>query len=328
MDQEEESTPELLSVAKQNARNFEKLGSDAKSVLYREDRFMCQSTALTDSDISKLDLRYDIDGVSIVLKQFAHINRNIGNIALDQTPSFAKTMVKKHDLNIANELRDRSMGLYLGRAGELQVVALIIPKAKSIDVPKCVKVFKSDIRKTLLESSVKNPHVNTFKTNDLLAPFLKITWNNEQYIYRILDIAAQKQQDVTITPFLYRFGQKSGQPFHPQEYVSTFDSMCVHTGVNIYHPEATLLWSRQGIQSVASRAKGNIFKTYSMRAAANLQTSYVTRLEQDLQNISATPHQMTFLQMYTDSPHLKVPYTNPISTLMSGCGTLHHRVST
>ncbi|MEQ2166835.1 hypothetical protein GOODEAATRI_032375, partial [Goodea atripinnis] len=156
------------------------------------------------------------------------------------------------------------------------------------------------------------------------------------YIFSLVDKAIG---DVIQCPFLKpaifltRFGQKHEDSMDLTDIVNPCEvaSVSVHVAAKLtaHDPEIHTLFSRYGLEQLVG-SRGSLYSVLGMHEAANYHTDLkhsALNVSSALKEVFTKEGQVTFLQMYVDSPHvhLNMPFKHPVSGAVVTCRLSHHQ---
>ena len=141
-----------------------------------------------------------------------------------------------------------------------------------------------------------------------------------------------KNNSLRTIVILTKFGQKQRSDLNLCQLceVARVKSVSIHTACDIqskcgdYHH----FWSKYALQKLVG-LKGSVFAALSMREAVNFQSNLDGKkmdISKPLQQIVVSPEQLTFIQLYADTPHnrTRTYYSHPVSGEIVCCGLMHH----
>ncbi|XP_063962071.1 uncharacterized protein LOC135155775 [Lytechinus pictus] len=302
-----------------------------------------------------LEYKYDIDGVVVELNNLSALSSPINYIRFNPCKGSmqpAYHLLKKH-VNLqyysANGLK-RLMNvhaLHLCYPREWRISVCVLPnpgynasdfssKAQALTTTlsffQRVKTHFVNIITSLPKDDNNRPTIQKNSMHDISN--YNVLHQDQPFILSCFDRALQmscidpsKMMKIIAT----QFGQKSNVPLRLSDYFDTtsIGETSVHHAVTISASDYNthLLWSRQGIQELIND-RGTVFSALSFYEAVNFQTNIDNRridISGELRNVSKYPAQITFLQMYADTPHCRTDHVrpHPVSGLIACCKLLH-----
>ena len=327
---EEEPRSTFHEINLENGKEFQR-DFGPNGILYRHQRIHLNSTDISPNELQEILFTHDIDGVSIATHKFQNVTLPVYSIRLGNGVSMTNRIKKHFDAKQLDTSTAR--GIRLTESNGYSLMILIAAQSKQNLTKEDVIIKENEIRnclkKAFLSPTTEAFQRYSFRTNDLsqIGSYFKVSETDQHFIKLYLDTYIQKDPKFLITPFISKFGQKSQEVLKLQDIVCTFTSCVVHIGSSITTPEASLFWSRQSVQELV-RGKGMLYKCLTLRECCNYQSipGFAPNIHHDLQAIAAYPSDIAFVQLYSETPHVKVPYRHPVSaTLLSE--TWHHNVS-
>lgn len=194
---------------------------------------------------------------------------------------------------------------------------------------KVRECFQNELQK-IASIGPMNSTINKNVLNDLRK--LRILPDDQMLIMECLDRSfAQTElpEDLFLQIFAFRFGERCSFLYNLDDDFdrNTLKEISVHCGVNISckYPEIHLFWSREGLQSLVGN-RGQIKNVFSFRDCCTFQSNLDGRaidISDTLRNICIEPEGVTFLQCYSDVPHLRPSSLHPVSGIIGTCGLLN-----
>ena len=176
------------------------------------------------------------------------------------------------------------------------------------------------------------------KNNVVMFEKLTILPDDSKVIFKILQDSmdeCQAPNGLQKCLFAFRFGEKSSKPFRIGDdfHLEHINRMTIHVACNVTSTsEVDLLWSRAGIQKVIG-TRGSVTPCLSLQECGNFQSNLDGRavdISPQLRAVSTYPERLTFIQLYADLPHLRMPQgcrTHPVSGTICCGGILHNKTT-
>lgn len=236
-------------------------------------------------------------------------------------------------LNLTVVPREGTEHLHLFEAGVAPVFALkSIQKVRDYFVHSLTTLTGTDLAR---ESIVKNSLSNPSKFN--------VLDDDQEFILNLLGKAAREAEpdSAKFMWTLTRFGQKREWPLflHGLAAPENTTAVSVHVACTLSAKPGSgvhVLWSSSGLEGWIGD-RGEMFPALSVSEAANYQSNLDGRpmdIGRDLLGFvmggQVVAGNLTFLQLYTNSPHTHLPrvYKHPVSGCVATCGMLHQNLDT
>ena len=270
-----------------------------------------------------LDKKYDVDGLAVELARFTAVTADIHYLMLRPEAGVQNVfhLVKKHASY--HWSLPFSFGLHVAFAQGFRITLAVLPTRysrefasaqsgrKSADayLKKCVAEFRQLLR-CVPEGELKRPSLRKNVLDD--THNINVLPPDQHFFMRMLDRAVAKvpvEDHVRFVKLASQFGTKCTGRVDLNE---TFDAegidfVSVHCAVELTSSEAHLLWAREGIYEVVGE-RGKAFHALSITEAINYQSNLDGRpmdIHADLRNVCRHPAQLTFIQLYADTPHAR-----------------------
>ncbi|KAG9262089.1 hypothetical protein AMEX_G23801 [Astyanax mexicanus] len=186
--------------------------------------------------------------------------------------------------------------------------------------------------KALPKQDISRPSIQKNRLYDLSS--FNILPQDQAFFMRLIDSAVLNSQLVESLKSLvitYKFGQKQSTEFNLEEIcdVSSLRCISVHSACDISSANGAVhhFWSRYALQDLVG-TPGTLFSALSLREAVNFQSNLDGRqmdIDAHLRAVATYPRDITFIQLYADTPHTRLPNTrlHPITGDIVCCGLLH-----
>jgi hypothetical protein len=290
---------------------------------YNSQEILYRNTVLTlrSSVIDNLHFEYDVDGLAFALPRASDLLFRFDSLEWGRVHHPMKTLMTKHCLEKAKDY-----GVQLGFSAGYSLHF-------AHDQPAAAQEYPTILTQTFLSLTPMDFYHRSAKRNTFIDKRLKILANEHQWVYSILDRANSIVSTRFGSPgyfFFTRFGYKDASTNLPDLVKNREDlSISIHIGMDITHEEFDLFWSRGGLQGVVPQS-GCFYPVLSLQETGN----YVSRLSgrrlplsSSLKCLFHNSDQIHFLQFYVDTPHMKVPWNNPVSGKYATLRLLHHSTS-
>ena len=301
-----------------------------------------------------LEHKYDIDGVVVELQSLLGISSPVNYLLFNINRGNIQPMyhlLKKHvDITAYNSNGIKSLqkasGMHICYTSGWRVSLCLVPTLQStryVDTDEVINYFQnvkesfSELMSNSSRQDINRPSVQKNPLHDFAS--FNVLPQDQAFILDLL------QRALTSTPtpahtylmtMASKFGQKQTEPLCLQEVfdVSFISNITIHHAVSIDASayNVHLMWSRQGVQELVN-TRGTLYSALSLYDAVNFQSNLDRRridVSGELRRVARYPSQITFIQLYTDTPHCRVEnlHPHPVSGLIACCKLLHHRTNT
>ena len=304
-----------------------------------------------------IDKQYDIDGVVVELQSFSAIKAPLNYLLLKAQDLSSVhpvyDIVKKHlqldqyDQQSLKSLKN-SHGIHFAYVNGWRFTVCLIPELSRCNLmtdthtgkSTSLSFFKAFCGNVVHELThlapceMGRPSIQKNSLHD--TSHMNILSQDHVFIMNMLDQALGKTicpSDTKVLIMASKFGQKEKtaliipELFHHDlvKHVTVHSAVTLDASAYSTH----LFWARQGIQEIVGD-RGVVFCCLSLAEAANFQTNLDGRLmdvSAELRQTAKFPTQVTFMQLYADTPHARSKeYTpHPVSGAIGTCGLLHHQ---
>ncbi|KAK6165028.1 hypothetical protein SNE40_017417 [Patella caerulea] len=326
-----------------------------------EVRFSFHATHATELEQEILiEGEFDFDGVVVDLNCFSAIKSPIFYLLLDhEKVEFnqpAYHLLKKHiglsTFNVAEiERLKRTRSFNIGYTNGWRVTLTLMPtrdgKGNCFETAERAKsAFREYVKRLcckmiyLLENQppaeLRRPSLR--KNASFRISNMNVLPQDQEFILSLLDRAVldtELEVGTEVLIFASKFGMKDKQPLTLSGifFMDQVRYISVHTACTLSaeYCNTHILWARHGLYEIVGR-RGRFFGCLGIREAANFQSNLDARamdISANLLNIAKYPENMTFIQLYADTPHLHtdLSFPNPVSGSIATCGLLHHKTT-
>lgn len=199
---------------------------------------------------------------------------------------------------------------------------------------ECFRAILETLQSLLKSVSTKDMKRPTMQKNRLydLSHF-NILKQDQDFFFYVFDRALRSQTINCLKPIiiLCQFGQKDRSPLNLTElcYERGVRCISIHAACEIgsLHENVHHFWSKYALEDLVGN-KGSIFCPLSLREALNFQTNLdgqSMEISNDLLSTARFPKDITFLQLYADTPHNRLEswFSHPVSGEVVCCGLMH-----
>ncbi|CAM4685443.1 unnamed protein product [Leuciscus chuanchicus] len=302
-----------------------------------------------------LDFAFDIDGVVVELEGLSGLKLPVPYLTFPK-PSKATMrpvfhLLKKHiRSNNYSRLGFRcfqlSRGISLAKSQGWQLSLCLIPRGHQGDtsIDSAAKMDQEALERFRAIAETLQRLLKSVPTKDMKRPTMQknrlydlshfnILKQDQDFFFDVFDRALQSQPIDCLKPIiiLCQFGQKDRSHLNLSElcYERGFRCISIHAACEIgsLHENIHHFWSKYALEDLVGN-KGSIFCPLSLREALNFQTNLdgqCMEISNDLLSTVMFPKDITFLQLYADTPHNRLEswFSHPVSGEVVCCGLMH-----
>ena len=303
--------------------------------LHREDYIGVRSVGIRQTELNIFfDIVPDVDGVVLEWNDISSISHSVRKIYLapsdERSIKPVNNLLKKHVIlsqYSPTQLKtfNHCCGSQLMYESGWEYWFALIPdpdqtqnmnqdnKDMSTLTYKMILSVRNEFRKKLQNCAASALVLNTCMKNNLNdARIITILPDDQKVILNILQECIKSTEapvGFKTIFFSFRFGEKSTHGFDiPTKCSQAIDRVTAHFGVKLIPLTGIdAMWSRQGLQSLIGN-RGSLTSAMSFFESANFQSNLDGRnmdVTGELLNVCFEPQNVQFIQLYTDSPHLR-----------------------